>query len=217
MRVVEKLGEIEMYFLVVRRYAPYTTFGGGFEGDSRTEATVNPLASARTIGVAAFTLRNVAGYEGTSSGSTFDGAGEWVRKVIGRHYSHVTAEISNVDKGRDSISFTLYTAGANPLVPIIAPDIVTYVDFKASFGGPGVLLSGTVRGDTFPNCEVFALDCRANGAMLFDYRTSGGRNFGPLRLLGQKDSTLGLFNVRVALNGETFSAPPQNCAPTKGA
>jgi hypothetical protein len=136
-----------MYFLVVRRYAPFATFGGGFEGDSRFEGTVSPFASARTIGFTAFTLGNVTAYKGWSSGSTFDGAGDWIRKIIGRHFSHVKAEISGIDKGRGFIVFTMHTAGANPLVPIVAPNIVTNVDFKATFNATSVIFEGVVHGD----------------------------------------------------------------------
>jgi len=205
-----------MYFLVVRRYAPFATFGGGFEGDSRTEGTVNPFASARTIGLAAFTLGNVIAYEGWSSGSTFDGAGDWIRKIIGRHFSHVKADVSSVDKGQAVIAFTMHTAGANPLVPIVAPDIVTYVDFKATFNASSVTCEGVVRGDTFPNCEVFVLDVKANGEMLFDYRTAGGQNTGPLRLIGRGNSSLGTFKDTAAVSGEIFVAPQPTCAPTRG-
>ena len=205
-----------MYYLVVRRYAPFRTFGGGFEGDVRTEATVNPRATARTIGIVAFTQAGVTEYQGSSSGSTFEGAGEWVSKIIGRHYSHVRADVSAVTLGANSIAFTLHTAGANPLVPIVAPDIVTYVDLKVSFAAAALTFAGTVRGDTFPNAEVFALDARANGAMLFDYRTAGGATTGPLRLISRADATLGTFSVAVATNGDIFVAPPQTCGPTMG-
>jgi hypothetical protein len=205
-----------MYFLVVRRYAPFATFGGGFEGDSRSAGTVNPFASARTIGVAAFTLGNVTGYEGWSSGSTFDGAGDWIRKIIGRHFSHVKADVSGTVNGRAVIAFTMHTAGANPLIPIVAPDIVTYVDFKATYNATSVVFEGVVRGDTFPNCEVFVLDVKGNGEMLFDYRTAGGQNTGPLRLIGRGNSSLGTFNDTVAVNDEIFVAPQPTCMPTKG-
>jgi hypothetical protein len=73
-----------------------------------------------------------------------------------------------------------------------------------------------VRGDTFPNAEVFALDARANGAMLFDYRTAGGQNTGPLQLIGRASETLGTISLSVAVDAEIFVAPPPTCTPTKG-
>ncbi len=58
-------------YLVVRRYAPFAEFGGGFEGDTRTEATTSPTATARTVGVVEFDAKSVRGYRSFSDGSEF--------------------------------------------------------------------------------------------------------------------------------------------------
>jgi hypothetical protein len=69
---------------------------------------------------------------------------------------------------------------------------------------------------TFPNCEVFVLDAKANGEMLFDYRTAGGQNTGPVRLIGRGNTSLGTFNDTAAVNGEIFVAPQATCTATRG-
>jgi hypothetical protein len=200
------------FFLAIRRYAPFATFSGGFEGDMRTGGSVSPTATARTAGIVTFDRIGVQGYIGYSSGSTFEGAGQWISKIIGRHYSQVKAETSQEDIQTGQISFTVHTAGANPLVPIVAPDIDTFLDFTAAFTESAISVSGQVRGDTFPNAEIVLLDESLQGALLFDYRTSGGRETGPLSLFGDHaEEILGGFTTSLALSGSVFAAPNPSC------
>jgi hypothetical protein len=189
--------DVDEYFLVVRRYAPFATFGGGFEGDSRTEASTLPTATARTVGTVMFTPTDVQGYIGFSDGSTFEGAGAWLAEKIGRRYSKVKAEVSGISILPQSLSFVVHTSGANPLVPIVAPAIDTYIDFKASFGRGGNTYAGTVRGDNFPNAEVFVVEPSGRQVLLFDFRTAGGKNTGPFTRLfgGHASQVLGTFDV----------------------
>jgi hypothetical protein len=83
-----------VYFLVVRRYAPFSSFDGGFEGDSRTEATVNPMATARTIGVVAFARarRYVSQRRGVRIGCAGE-RGDAVRLSDGRRAEYRTAAV----------------------------------------------------------------------------------------------------------------------------
>lgn len=92
------------------------------------------------------------------------------------------------------------TAGANPLVPG-APDIDTFIDVSARFGSTAITIDGTVRGDTFPNAEVFVVDAVGNRVLLWDYATTGDQNTGPMtRLAGSHSSaTLGSFSVRLPI------------------
>jgi hypothetical protein len=50
------------------------------------------------------------------------------------------------------VSFTLHTAGANPLVPIVAPDIVTYVDLKVTCASATL---GTLSLSVAVDAEIF--------------------------------------------------------------
>jgi hypothetical protein len=201
-----------VYTLVFRRYAPFSQFGGGFEGDSRTEGSVDPRASARTIGVVNFTETDVGSATGTSSGSTFVGLGAAVERAIGRHFSSVQASVAVATRSSSQLSFTARTAGANPLVPL-APRIVTIVEFSATFSPNAVTFAGAVRGDDFPNAEVIVYDVGAKALLLFDYQTTGGQTTGPFARLpslpgGHDDQALGAFNRRVGLDrGGSFVLP----------
>jgi hypothetical protein len=98
-----------------------------------------------------------------------------------------------------NISFTAYTAGSNPCVPG-APDIDTFVDLDAVFSMSSVVFSGKVRGDSFPNAEVWVYDGTVNPGyvLLFDFRTGGGQNTGPATLFGSgKSNVLGTFQVTI--------------------
>ena len=203
------------FVLVIRRYAPFATFGGGFEGDSRTKPSLNPTASARTIGIVSFDESRIEGFKGFSSGSMFDAMGPWVAKIIGRHYSNVTVQVSRERLNRGQVSFTVHTSGANPLVPM-APDIDTFLDFSATYTQISVRLKGRVRGDTFPNAEVILLDRDRRGIILFDYRTSGGRETGPLSLFGaHSDQILGRFAFDIPLKKGAFTSLNLACPITK--
>lgn len=63
-----------MLSLIVRRYAPFESFGGGFEGDRR-EFSLELRATARTIAIVQFTPGTPRAPEayGVSSGSAWIG------------------------------------------------------------------------------------------------------------------------------------------------
>lgn len=202
------------FFLIVRRYAPFTTFGLGFEGDVRKGASTSSTATARTIGVVSFDSRHVLGYCSFSSGSEFFGAGKWLTAKIGKHYSTVKSKVTDIkiDPKGTGLSFIVHTAGSNPLIPIIAPDIDTFVDLKVNFFGTYNRYEGNVRGDSFPNAEVFIDEPDGKKILLFDFRTAGGRDTGPSALFGNHSGDiLGTFDVNSVKN-----RPPLPCPITKG-
>src|SRR4051794_10006491 len=114
------------YMLVFRRYAPFKEFGGGFEGDDRSGPSTSLMASARTVGVVTFDGSSIS-INGSSSGTAFTGFGADVNQVLGKHTSKVVATVDVKTRNTMLLSFTAYTAGANPMVPL-APDIDTFVD-----------------------------------------------------------------------------------------
>ncbi len=198
------------YTLVFRRYAPFTTFGGGFEGDVRTGPSTSPSASSRTIGTVPFDPSGPGILVGSSSGTAY-GSGP-------KKYSKVTVKLVNKPAVPNELNFTASTAGANPMVPG-APDIDTFVDIKVAFGGSLMRFSGAVRGDNFPNAEVLVFDDAGTGALLFDYRTSGGRNTGPFtRLMGDgAGQTLGSFGpIAIPIDGGGNFMASVVCPTTKG-
>jgi hypothetical protein len=204
------------FILVFRRYAPFSKFGFGFEGDNRTGPSVSMEATARTIGLVPFERGSVGSIHAESSGTEFLGLGAWVRKLAGKRKSKVSCSISNKIMSKNSLSFTASTAGANPMVPG-APDIDTFVDFGVEWIGKGLRFRGSVRGDDFPNAEVFVLDSKGFGCLLFDGRTTGGQDTGPLtRLAGPHESqNLGSFSCAVTLSpGGIFLSSKLSCPST---
>ena len=223
-----KLNSKVEYKLYVRRYAPFRSFGGGFEGDGR-EFSTKLDATSRTVGVATFNPGSgVPMGKGSSSGSSWVGPWE-VRKnfetTIGHRTGEVRVDVRNVFRAQHAVSFTLYTEGNMPLKDLIfhktiadvldranhavrpkspnpqgTPDIDTFVDFKASVRGDKILFEGVVRGDGFPNVEIFVLDAKSQVVALLDYRTKSGIT-GPFhRLFGDHaGNRLAVFRREVDL------------------
>jgi hypothetical protein len=189
------------YSLVFRRYAPFATFGGGFEGDNRTEPSTSLTATARTIGIVGFSPGSVGPLSTSSSGTAFSGAGAFVKNLLGKHISKVMGSVSVKTSTLERVRFTAQTAGANPMVPF-APDIDTYVDFDAVFSKSIIEINGVVRCDDFPNAEVFVLDAKGNATLMFAFATDGNQTTGPMtRLAGDHSGqSLGPFRSSIPID-----------------
>jgi hypothetical protein len=175
-------------------------------------------ATARTIGFVPFERGSIGTLGTWSSGTQFSGGGDWLRKLLGRHYSKMSCTLSNKMISTNSISLTASTAGSNPMFLGVAPDIDTFVDFRAEWIGTGVRFTGVLRGDDFPNAELFVLDSRGVGCLLFDGRTTGGEETGPItRLAGAHASQrLGTFNCAIPLSPQgTFLRAKLSCPVTQ--
>ena len=198
------------YKLVIRRYAPFKSFGGGFAGDDRQFSTRADVTS-RTIGTVTFAAdgsEKPVG-SGLSSGSAWVGpwaARQGAKSVI-TSVGQVRVSVTNFASTGSGAAFTVQTSGNLPakdiaLKPGIAttidkanawlrpgspkpegtPDIDTYVDFKVQVLDGALDVSGVMRGDSFPNAEIFLMDPKGAVFPLLDYQTSGGVA-GPLRLV----------------------------------
>jgi hypothetical protein len=188
------------YTLVFRRYAPFETFGGGFEGDNRTTSSTDLNDTARTTGIVSFEPGYVGTVTASSSGTVLHTFGSKVANLLGKHVSKVTSSVSISTASIDGVRLTAHTAGANPMVPL-APDIDTYIDIEVVFRDQSLDITGRVRGDDFPNAEVFLMDAFGNASMVFEYSTSGGQTTGPMtRLAGSHSKqSLGAFLVKINL------------------
>ena len=182
-----------LYSLWFRRYAPFAEFGFGFEGDKRTAASTSFADTARTSGGCSFGPDAVGPGYGTSSGTRH-------KLSSTSAISKVTSSVAVATRTLSIVRFTAMTAGANPMVPG-APEIDTFVDLSASFSSSAITVEGTVRGDTFPNAEVFVIDGAGKAILLWDYATTGGQDTGPMtRLAGSHSTTtLGTFSVRLPI------------------
>lgn len=187
-----------LYRLWARRYAPFYTFGGGFEGDRERSSSTNEFDTARTIGCVPFDKEGVGKAIGRSSGTD-----HWLWPGD-RVFADVDAKVTVQARSLSTLRFVLHTEGSNPLVPLISPDIDTYVYLTVSMSETQLTLEGEVKGDDFPNAEVFVTDERRGAVLLFAYETTGGAVTGPVtRLMGSHAGrSLGSFSKRISLNGD---------------
>jgi len=204
------------FTLFFRRYAPFATFGLGFEGDHRAGPSTSLLVTARTIGCVPFDRGRVGALSASSSGTQYSGGGEALRRLLGRHFSTVSGTVTTTLATATRLSFRAQAVGANPMVPK-APDIDTFIDVDVEWITSSLRIRGSVYGDDFPNAEVFVRDAKGVGCLLFDGRTTGGRDTGPMtRLAGAHASQLlGTFSCVLGLAPDgTFLAPRGSCAIT---
>ncbi|MEE9491876.1 MAG: hypothetical protein V3W04_00660 [Gammaproteobacteria bacterium] len=142
------------YTIVFKRYAPFTSFGGGFHGDGRV--TPSLTGSARTWGFITFSLSSgIIGYSAMSS-PTFHTAASSVRRT-----GRPTISVSSIKRTPSSLQFSAQTAGSNPMAPG-APDIDTFIDVLIT----NTQVNGCLRGDDFPSAEVYLQDGRSGATSL---------------------------------------------------
>jgi len=198
-----------VFLLIFRRYAPFASFGGGFEGDNRA-ASSNPTASARTTGSVIFDETQAVTLTGASSGTAYVGPFEVMKnigpKFLGRHFASVKIKLSNFRSAGNGIQFTAYTEGGNPMVPG-APDIDTFVDLVAHFGPNQCQFTGELRGDGFPNAEVIFVDPSGTSHLVLDYRTSSGITGPMTRLMGNGEKNkFARFVVNFVQSGNSYTS-----------
>lgn len=173
------------YTLVYKRYAPFTSFGGGFHGDG--VAGANRSRSARTWTFVDFEL----GVGVTRSRGHSDPTSH---RLLGKSTGVPTIKTNVTTNTATKLVFESHCAGSNPLVPGAPPiDTFMFMTFETTPGGLQVV--GTMNGDDFPNGEVF-LDINdtvrqmSRCELLCHFATSGGRNTGPVRLINQNKHTI---------------------------
>lgn len=186
------------YTLWVRRYAPFDTFGGGFGGDRERSASTSEYDTARTIGRVTFGSAGVGKGVGGSSGTDH---AFW---PFDRVHADVGAEVTVQTRTITTLRFILHTTGSNPLVPLVSPDIDTYVHITVNMSKSQLTLKGEVKGDNFPNAEVFVTDSKGGAVLLSSFETDGGQTTGPIVRLwgGSADNLLSSFFKRISLNGD---------------
>jgi len=183
------------YLLNVRSYAPFASFGGGFEGDKRGPSTM-PGVSSRIAVQIAFNPQTgrMATPVATSSGTTFLPLGT---------RGMATPKATAIKSARFANGFRIEmdVAGSNPLVPG-APDIDLHLDLSVTQASQRLNVYASLRGDTFPNAEVFVLDDQATARMILTFETSGG-TMGPFVYLPG--------NRQRPMNALCYSFPIDEC------
>ncbi|WP_415920990.1 hypothetical protein [Tateyamaria sp. SN6-1] len=192
------------YELIFKRYAPFSSFGGGFHGDGRSAPSVE--GSARVWGIVNFAVgAGVQSYEAKSS-PTFHTLSPGSTSTQTPSMT-VTATVNTPQR----LTFVAHTAGSNPMVPG-APDIDTFIDFDMDMTGGAPEVSVRMRGDAFPNGEVFLRKDGGAVETLLDFQTTYGGLEGPFfHLMGTHSGTV------LAECGTRTEWPPQHAlARTRG-
>ncbi len=170
------------YLLVFKRYAPFESFGGGFHGRGDSRPSYPDVA--RTWAGVPFDRSGVTGAGvGAASPTTH-------RTTRSSEYiSNVRVTVTNARLDDGLVLFTAHSAGSNPHpIAVGAPDIDTYIDACIHFNGNGLTVSGVVRGNDFPNLEVFLKTPTDRIHLLHHWETSHGGLSGPFRRLwGRKE------------------------------
>jgi hypothetical protein len=185
--------------IYMRSFAPWPFFGSEplaacltycFYGDNRSFST-SLAVTARVTGILRFWMPGaLLGRAWAFSNESQDTSGN---KKTG--IPTIMAAPAAVSSG-----YTLHMefAGSNPLFRG-SPDIDTKLNFTPVLSSGQICYSGHLYGDAFPNAEVFELNSAGQVTMLITFATSGGPNFGPIKLIGSNDSDMGSFaNVCVA-------------------
>lgn len=182
------------YQLCVRTFAPWKTFSG-FEGDNRSFST-SPDATFRTGGFIVFDIEAgsiVEGPEGLSSGTRVD---EDDAKV----FAEVKADVDDLNSHLGVLRFSLSTAGSNPIIPL-SPNIDIELGFMAFINEGNLFVEGVLRGDEFPNAEVFIRDSKGNPFILTTFQTPFKSTTGPLFALpGNGDDVMSVFKHGIMLD-----------------
>lgn len=161
--------------LHLRSFAPFESFGGGFEGDNRKHSA-DPCKPARVIG--AVTFNPLTGAVIRHEPFSYESK----HSLLGTATAKPTERVGAIRTGRAGIYVQLDLAAANPLVKP-APTIDLHLQVEASIAARALNLSASLSGDAFPNAEVFVEDYTGRRRMLGTFSTSGGRQLGPMTLL----------------------------------
>jgi RHS repeat-associated protein len=158
------------YPVHIRSFAPFPTFGGGFDGDGAKRGYTTALGKGEGGSVTSrmqhvFTVDPTAG--------TFKSGNAWSNEtshpILGKATATTHANISGfkatTDKAGNSItSFTANMKAANPLTEPLSPDINIHTKFTLTEN----LKAGTLNvnalqtGDAFPSAETFIGDTKGN-------------------------------------------------------
>lgn len=180
----------------VRRFAPFESFGGKFEGDAKSRHipaasegeggfTTAPNATSRTILTARVENGQILKPQGSADITRHPLLGEDRATVYAFANSASTTPSEGIINAKSVGSMPLTKAGGHLLSPIpAAPQ--TDTDLQMAYGmSPGKLkLDGSVWGDKFPNGELIASDANGSRLMLGEFQTKYGALDGPLRLIG---------------------------------
>ncbi|WP_258554071.1 RHS repeat-associated core domain-containing protein [Myroides odoratus] len=154
--------------IYIRSFAPFKTFGGGFDGDGAKRGFTTSLSATSRL-EQSFTLDISKKEHGNLS--TYSSPSK--HPVLGtRTADNDRGSMSNLtyidnNDGSRTASFSTEMAGHNPLVPG-SPDIdvKTYFTMTENENAGTLDISAVQMGDAFPSAETFINDTNGNGVFI---------------------------------------------------
>lgn len=177
---IDPTGEFP-YPIHVRSFAPFATFGGGFDGDNRGYSTA---LGKREVGEGGVTSRVQQSFVVDTDTKDYSDLQTWSdlshHPVLGDATEQPRGSISNFEvsknsAGNDIISFTSTMAGKNPLVagsPDI--DVTTHFAITEDKKNGQLFVDATMSGDRFPSAEVLIGDTQGTQLLLGVSPAEGG-------------------------------------------
>jgi hypothetical protein len=204
-------GEVQFF---VRGYAPFRRFGGGYAGDERS-ASVDTRATARlwyvlTVNVAGMTRISTNTWSDESHGhgwfpralfatAPLSAGIDHNGTVVGRGIPTQRTGFTAIGRPGHGFAVAVDLAGPNPLVGMAA-DIDIQLNMRVEKDRNGLAVAGNLRGDGFPNAEVFLRDAAGDAVFVHTYETPGGADTGPYEYLpGHNFRMMGSFHKRIAI------------------
>lgn len=180
--------------LFIRSYAPFKTFGLGFHGDGRGPTTAKTATSRIWTAIAFGPKEGRAKVIDRASSGTKH---IWIEGV---RYAQPGVNLTARRNG-ENLLLVVHMAGANPMLEPASPDIDVHLTLSVGITGGILALSGSMKGDGFPNAEVFIADRIDTRRMLLTYATTADRDIGPMtRLWGDNKREMVSICLAFALN-----------------
>jgi hypothetical protein len=159
--------------LRTRSYAPWSHFGGGFEGDQRGPTTRLDVTSRITQKTLLDTRDWKSGGirvidEPAYSDPTFS----YVTGALTTETPSGNAELTSY--GDDLVEVRTNISGKNPLLPeSVTPAIDVSTNMRVFRQGDRLQLTGFMHGDRFPNAELLVTDAKGQTLLLDTHETAG--------------------------------------------
>ena len=162
------------YPVHIRSFAPYPTFGGGFEGDNRGYSTLlsqNEVADGQPYATSRVQQSFILDTDKKDYSELQTWSDPSRHPIFGEKREQPRGSISNFEvtknsEGNDIVSFSATMAGKNPLVP--SPDIDVTTNFSITENKKNGILhvAASMQGDRFPAAEVIIGDTKGQQVLI---------------------------------------------------
>ena len=191
------------YPVHIRSFAPFKTFGGGFDGDNRGYSTAAGKGEGGSV-----TSRVQQTFTVDPAKGTITGERTWSDQshhpILGRETENPTGSVEasyGCSPDKNSATISAEMSGENPLVKpsFISPDI----DVKSSLNLVEDLKAGTLtvsanmKGDAFPAAEMFIGDTKGQQLMIIASPAQGNPM---MSLPGDNNKPMGSANFTITIN-----------------